>query len=252
MTLTTKSPEPTLGDRGATLAARAARFLLRLLFVLLAGIGVGLAVYLGVPALYRRYIEPVQVNTDRIVELEDALASYQEELHADQASLSARLAEIEGQLASQAEALAAIQADVATHETRLDDVGSLPRRIQALEADVEEATERLGALEADLADAESPTARLERRLEMIRALEALTRARLWLIQDNLGLAAGDIQFALEILIQVADEAPDAEAEALASIIDRLNMTVDDLPGSPVVASDDLEIAWRELADAAAP
>jgi predicted RNase H-like nuclease (RuvC/YqgF family) len=252
MTLTSKPPAPTLGDRGATFAARAARLLLRLLFILLAGIGLGLGVYLGIPALYRRYIEPVQVNTDRIVELEDALAFYQEELHADRADLNGRLAQIEGQLASQAESLAAIQADLAADETRLDALGSLPRRIQALEADVEDTGSRLAALEADLADAASPTRRLERRLEMIRALEALTRARLWLIQDNLGLASGDIQFAIDILTRVAEEAPEVEAEGIASVIDRLNQAVDDLPDSPVVASDDLEIAWRELVDAAAP
>jgi uncharacterized coiled-coil protein SlyX len=247
-----KSPQPTLGDRGATFVARAARFLLRLLVVLLIGIGLGVGIYLGIPALYRRYIEPVQVNTDRLAELEDALASYQEELQSDQSSLNARLAEIEGQLALQSEALAAIRADVDAHETRLDGLGSLPRRIQALETQVEDTAQRLATLEAGLADAGSPTRRLERRVEMIRALEALTRARLWLIQDNLGLAADDIQFGLEILIRVTDEAPEAEADALASVIDRLNMAIGDLPESPVIASDDLEIAWRELADAAAP
>jgi uncharacterized coiled-coil protein SlyX len=247
-----KSPEPTLGDRSATFVARAARLLLRLLFVLVIGIGAGVGVYIAIPALYRRYIEPVQVNTDRIAELENAVASYQEELQSDQSSLNTRLAEIEGQLASQAEALAAIQADVDAHETRLDGVGSLPRRIEALEADVEDTTQRLSTLEAGLANAQSPTRRLERRLEMIRALEALTRARLWLIQDNLGLAADDIQFALDILMQVSEGAPEVEADALASVINRLNMAIGDLPESPVVASDDLEIAWRELADAAAP
>src|SRR3989304_4640272 len=42
MTLPTKSPEPTMGDRTATFAARVARFLLRLLFVLMVGLGLGL------------------------------------------------------------------------------------------------------------------------------------------------------------------------------------------------------------------
>src|SRR3990172_7712868 len=75
MTLPTKSPEPTMGDRTATFAARGARFLLRLLFVLMVGLGLGLAVYFGVPAVYRKYVEPVQANTERLAEVEAALAA---------------------------------------------------------------------------------------------------------------------------------------------------------------------------------
>src|SRR3972149_4576283 len=199
MTLPTKSPEPTMGARTATFAARVARFLLRLLFVLMVGLGLGLAVYFGVPAVYRKYVEPVQANTERLAEVEAALAAYQEQSRGDRAALDARPA-----------------------------AGAAPPA------------------------AEPPAQSLGRRLEMIRALEALTRARLWLIQDNLGLAADDIEFASEILAQVAEEAPEEEAAALASILDRLELAIGHLPGSAVVASDDLEIAWRQLAEAAGP
>src|SRR3990172_1346815 len=105
MTLPTKSPEPTMGDRTATFAARGARFLLRLLFVLMVGLGLGLAVYFGVPAVYRKYVEPVQANTERLAEVEAALAGYQEQSRGGRAGLDARLAQIEGQLARQTEAL---------------------------------------------------------------------------------------------------------------------------------------------------
>src|SRR3990170_839990 len=220
MTLPTKSPEPTMGDRTATFAARVARFLLRLLIVLVVGLGLGLAVYFGVPAVYRKYVEPVQANTERLAEVEAALAALQWEARAP-----------------------------ADH---LEDLNEIPERLEALETDVEDTATALAALEASLADAESPAQSLGRRLEMIRALEALTRARLWLIQDNLGLAADDIEFASEILAQVAEEAPEEEAAALASILDRLELAIGHLPGSAVVASDDLEIAWRQLAEAAGP
>jgi hypothetical protein len=83
-------------------------------------------------------------------------------------------------------------------------------------------------------------------------LEALTRARLWLTQDNLGLAADDIQMARDILARVAEEGPEAEASVLTPIIARLDLALQDLPDSPVVASDDLDIAWGQLAEAAGP
>lgn len=252
MTLPLKTPGPTLGDRTATFAARLARFLLRVLFVLVIGIGLGLAVYFGAPALYRRYIEPVQVNTERLAELEDQMTAYQQEARADRAALDARLAEIEGQLAQQTEALAGLQSDVTLHGSRLNSLAGLPNRLASLETDADDLAAQVTALEADLADAESPTQQLGRRLEMIRALETLTRARLWLNQDNLGLAADDMQEASDILRQVAADAPDQEAAALDMIIDRLGLAIGNLPDSPVVASDDLEIAWRQLADAAGP
>ncbi len=252
MTMPPKSPEPTLGDRTATLAARLARFLLRVLFVLVIGVGLGLAVYFGAPALYRRYIEPVQVNTQRLAELESQMAAYQQETRADRAALDARLAEIEGQLAQQTEALAGLQSDVNLHRSRLSSLAGLPGRLASLETEAEDLAARLAALEADLADTESPTQQLARRLEMIRALETLTRARLWLNQDNLGLAADDMEEAMDILRQIAADAPDQEVAVLNTIIDRLGLAVGNLPDSPVVASDDLEIAWRELADAAGP
>src|SRR3989304_3429364 len=99
MTLPTKSPEPTMGDRPATFAARVARFLLRLLFLLVVGLGLGLAVYFGVPAVYRKYVEPVQANTERLAEVEAALAAYQEQSRGDRGAADARLGQTEGQLA---------------------------------------------------------------------------------------------------------------------------------------------------------
>jgi septal ring factor EnvC (AmiA/AmiB activator) len=252
MTMNMKSPEPGFGDRTATFAARLARFVLRLLFVLVIGVGLGLAIYFGVPAVYRKYVEPVQANTERLDEMEAALAADQEQSRADRAALDARLAEIEGQLAQQTEALAALQSDVSAHANRLRDLSGLPDRLDALESEMEDTATRLAALEASLADAESPTQRLGRRLEMVRALEALTRARLWLTQDNLGLAADDIQMARDILARVAEEGPETEASVLTPIIARLDLALQDLPDSPVVASDDLDIAWGQLAEAAGP
>lgn len=252
MTIPTKSPEPTLGDRTATFAARLARWVLRVLFVLVIGVGLGLVVYFGVPAVYRKYVEPVQANTERLAEVEAALAELQAQSRRDRADLDARLAQIEGELARLTEALAGSQSEVAAHADRLEGLRNVPSRLDALESDSEDLATDLAALEASLADAESPTQRLGRRLEMIRALEALTRARLWLIQDNLGLAADDIELAHEILAQVAEEAPEEEAAVLASIIARLDLALGALPDSPVVASDDIEIAWRQLAEAAGP
>jgi hypothetical protein len=55
-----------------------------------------------------------------------------------------------------------------------------------------------------------------------------------------------------MLVVIGEGAPDGEAAALASIVNRLNQAIGNLPDSPVVASDDLEIAWRQLAEAAGP
>jgi uncharacterized coiled-coil protein SlyX len=236
----------------ARFIVRALRVILRLIVVLLVGIGLGVGAYLGIPALYRQYIEPVQVNTQRLVDLEQAFQQAQADARQDRTTWNERLAAVEARLAAQAEAVAALQADIAQQGQDLDDLSSLPRRVADLAGDLEDTTTRVADLEASLAAADSPTQRLGRQLQLIRAMELLTRARLWLTQGNAGLASQDITSARTLLAGLLAAAPEEEAAALEAIIARLDLALEDLTTSPVVAADDLEIAWQLLFAATEP
>jgi predicted alternative tryptophan synthase beta-subunit len=79
----------------------------------------------------------------------------------------------------------------------------------------------------------------------------ITKARLWLIQDNLGQAAEEISAVRELL---ANSVVDMNVvdEELVQIIERLDLALVDVRTSPIVAADELEIAWKLLVEATNP
>jgi len=87
---------------------------------------------------------------------------------------------------------------------------------------------------------------LERQINLLKAMELLSRARLSMYQSNFGLAQQDVQIARNLLARVETEATDSLAGDLEAVILRLDMTLSNLPDFPVAASDDLDIAWQIL------
>ena len=244
---------PSFGDRLAVGAAKVARVLLRLLVVLLLGAGLGAAVYFGVPTLYRSYIEPVRSNSELILQLEEQLAEARVQARNRDLEVSDRLAELEGQLAAQTETLAELQTGLEGLRTaqedlveRLAGLDRLGRRVQSLASDAEKAAAQIAELEGALSGSDLPTQRLARQVHLIRSMELLNRARLWLIEGDLGRAGGEIAAARKILEGVIQGAPQVEAETIRPVLERLDLALKDLAVSPVVAADDLEIAWRLL------
>jgi uncharacterized coiled-coil protein SlyX len=237
-----EAPRPSAGRRFAHL-------LVRFLIAVILGIALGAGAYFGVPALYRHYIQPVSLNSQRIAELDQTLAQSRLEERQGQEQISQRLTAVEGQLASQAEALSALQAEFRRLRTtadrqagQLEDLSDLGARVDSLRQDLE-------ATEADVAELGgegSAFVRLERQVHLIRVMELITRARLWLTQSNLGLAEEEVRAARDILRRVAEAAPEGQAAELQAILVRLDLALDDLRTAPVVAADDLDVAWRLL------
>jgi hypothetical protein len=157
---------PTFGKRLGKGLLWLLRFALRLFFVVLLGIALGVGIFYGVVALYNQYIYPVQVHTIRLEQLQTRqeqdssltarrLSDLQERLDVlalqgdtDKqalAALDATLAEVrasqEGQSASLA-ALRALQADLDALQAELEAV-----RVdqEAVQAELEAAQAALGA-----------------------------------------------------------------------------------------------------------
>ncbi|HLE05436.1 MAG TPA: hypothetical protein VI729_12610 [Anaerolineales bacterium] len=237
-------------NRRESYFGRVIRFLSRLLLVVLLGVGVGAAAYFGAPAIYHNYIEPVQVNSQRIVVIEAEMAQGQADNDKRDADVGERLARIEGGQASQTEQMAELQAQVEELQAALEQQGGEVKDLQQLVKDVDALKGDLGNIAAEVEDlqgllsgSEAPLQELDRRLQLIRVMELMTRARLWLIQNNLGLASEDAQAAVAAMESIMQTSPDTQEAALQPIVDRLNLVLQDLPASPVVAADDLEIAW---------
>ena len=216
---------PTFGQR----VERFFAFLLRLILVLivLAALAVGLSYSL--PLLYQKYIQPVQDNTAQLARLNNRLAQNEIAI----AELQAKLETAQTEQARQSQSLS-----------------DLEGRVQKIDEQIAAHTLSLAALEqmqsALQAKTDATDAEVARQIKLLKSMELLSRARLFMYQSNFGLARQDVQTARDLLATVQPTAPADFADDLAEVIHRLDLTLANLPSFPVAASDDLDIAWQIL------
>lgn len=219
------APGPSFGDR----VGRFFRFLLRLAALLVILAIISMALYFVLPWLYQRYITPVEQNTAQMSELQSRLEQTEQEL----ADLQSRLDDMEGEQNQNTESLA-----------------ELDQRLSDIETEIDARTQSLAALEqmqTELQEqSEAESAEFQRQLNLLKAMELLSRARLFMYQSNFGLARQDVQIARDVLAEVQTDAPESLSDDLEAVVLRLDLTLSNLPNFPVVAADDLDIAWQIL------
>jgi hypothetical protein len=204
-------------------------FLMRLLALAIILAVIGLGLYYGLPLLYQKYIVPVEQNTAGVTELH----SRQEQAEQELADLQTKLGTIES---------------VQNQHDRL--LTELDGRVDEIRTEISARTESLEALERIQAEIqeqnEAASAELERQVNLLKSMELLSRARLFMYQSNFGLAEQDVQIARQVLVTVQRDAPDELAENLETVLLHLDLALSNLPNFPVAASDDLDIAWQIL------
>lgn len=204
-------------------------FFLRLLLFLAVLAALAVGAYFGLPILYERYVRPVENHTSQLTELEDRQT----------------LSELQ---------IAALQTHLATLETaqtpQAGSIADMESRLRALETDIaahSRALESLDEMQANLlASNEANRSELESQISLLKSLELLSRARLFLYQSNYGLARQDVQTARDLLATLQADAPEFKTAEVAEGIFRLDLALKNLPAFPVAASDDLDIAWQIL------
>ena len=220
-----QSTGPSLGQR----IGRFVRFLFTLILILLLLGGIGAGLYFGLPFVYEKYVLPVQQNTAQLAGLQTQQAQSEQAI----ADLQSKLSAVETAQTEQA--------------SSLSDLGA---RVSDLEKEIASHTQTLAALDEmqkQLAEqGETANAELNRQVDLLRAMELLSRARLFMYQSNFGLAKVDVQTARDILADVQPTAPEPLAAELKEVLLRLDLTLSNLPSFPVAASDDLDIAWQVL------
>lgn len=220
---------PASGSGFGQLVRRVLSFLVRLVFILILVSAIGVGLYFGVPWAYQKYILPVQENTTQLSQLQNQQAQSEQAL----TTLESRL-----------DAIATEQAQQAQKLTDLDG------RMKEVETKIAAHTQSLAALEkmqSTLQAADKATnAQLERQIGLMKSMELLSRARLFMYQSNFGLAKQDVQTARDLLAIIQPEASAGLADEVNEVIRRLDLTLSNLPNFPVAASDDLDIAWQVL------
>lgn len=217
--------KPSFGER----MGRFFRRLLRWVLILAVLAGVGYGAWVGWPILRDRVIAPVENNIADMGVVQSRLDAG-----------DARAAGIESDLKS----LAAGQQELA------DSQKTLGETVAELESQIKASSDRLTALDklsAELASGiEAGAAETGRQVAVLKSMELLGRARLFLYQSNFGLAEQDVQAARSVLSDVIGDAPAADQEMLTATVERLDRVLGALPSFPVRASDDLDIAWQIL------
>jgi len=248
---------------------------LRLIAAIVLGILLAFAIFYGAPALYQQIVLPYQIRLER---LEDAQARQTSEYQLFSRRLDdihSRINALELQNDASKQALEELQTLLAELESAqragdqaLEAMKAISdERIAEVARSVEEVNQSLEELDGKLADLEAgltqtggeiqelagrfnaedaPVAALRRELRLVMAMELLTRSRLFLAQDNLGLARNDIQAARNLLADLQRRVPAHQVNALGAILDSLDAALENLPTRPILAAENLEIAWRLL------
>lgn len=212
-----------------------------LILAIIGGIGVG--IYYGWPILNDRVIQPISDNTASVTALQGQIETNQTDLEALRSELGT-LTDAEADFPGR---VATLEDEIATVMTAQSDFDS---RLSGIEGQIADSTTRLGTLEelqaTVTAEVEAAGGESIRQLGVLRSMELLSRARLFLYQANYGLAEQDVQAARNVLADLAVQYPDSDTEAVTETLLRLDRTLDSLPAFPVQAIADLDIAWQTL------
>jgi len=226
---------PTLSKVGRSWGRRIVRFLVTL--IVLGALGV--AGYYG----WTRVDERIDDNTAAIRGAEERLNAAEPEGSDVAARVNAIIAAenvVPDRLTSVEEAIAALVASQADLDTRLGSAESLIAGQTAQLAILDDVQK---ALEGDLAATSTAAAR---QVSLLKSMELLSRARLFLYQANYGLAEQDIVAARDLVANAPASNEVADAILKAELLLRLDKAAEALPDLPVAAVDDLNIAWQLL------
>jgi len=264
---------PSFGDRLALAFIKFVRALVRILLILLLAVLLVAGIYYGVPALYRRYVRPVETNLARLNDAQSRQEQSNQQINQRLDELEQRLEGLELQNDSHKQTLDEVQTRMdemesaqqagggaqATAIARQDELeatlaamGANLEQVQAEIAAVDQAIGRTSLQVQELVNSteagESPLQELRNELQLVKAMELLTRSRVYLVEDNLGLAQQDVSAARLLLAKMGGDVPSYQVKPLAAIIARLDAALSNLPSKPVLAAEDLEVAWQLLRD----
>jgi len=264
---------PSFGDRLALAFIKFVRALVRILLILSLAVLLGAGIYYGVPALYRRYVQPVENNLSRLNDAQSRQEQSNQQVKQRLDELGQRVEGLELQNDSHKQTLNEVQARLDEMESAQQAGGGTQATAIAQQADLEATLAAMGAnleqLQSEIAAVnqamgqtslqvqelvdsaevgKDPLQALHNELQLVKAMELLTRSRVYLVEDNLGLAQQDVSAARLLLAKMGGDVPSYQVKPLAAIIARLDAALSNLPSRPVLAAEDLEVAWQLLRD----
>jgi len=260
------------------------RFLVRLIFVLVIGVLIGLALFYGVPRIYRRLVWPVQENSARIAILEEQVTKNSESIFDNDRSLQGRIAVVETEIAELreevsdragnqevlrqeserlAERITALEADLETQQQEIEKVQSdFAATTAELERDIEQAQEQLEETQRELTleiqDSAEAVGDLQGRVDeamarvlLLQTAQDVVKVRLLLVEENVGAARDTLELAIAHLDQAGQFIP-SQADVLADLRERMLDADDLIAQGSFRLRPSLEAIWADVMDLVTP
>ena len=161
----------------------------------------------------------------------EAMQTSMEEIKTEQEALRDDLTLTEGALEDMDTSISGMDADLDTMATTVDE---LNEQVSAYGEIVQGQDEKLLQMAIEI--------------QMLKAMQLLTRARLFLVQGNITLARTDVLQAGELLSNLSSSVPEDQEETLIEIVSRLDDVLEIMARSPIAAADGLEAAWQLLVE----
>jgi chromosome segregation ATPase len=234
--------------------------LLRLILIILIGILIGAGLYFGFKYVYNQVVTPIQQNQAEIQSLNTRVNQQWDLLNEKNIDLEERLTQIENdqdllnnQVSEMLTKIDQNAADLEAFDLKFNDLventDNLERGIQDLAKQDEEFQNLNEEIQTSLEnmDVDNKVKPLKQEVAIFKILLQINRSRLFLVQDNLGLAEQELLIADEMFESLSEISPENEEE-IASWNARLNLAINHLPNNPVLANDDLEILWTMMSN----
>jgi hypothetical protein len=237
------------------------RGFLRLILSLIIGILIGAGLYFGFQYLYERVAIPIEQNTaviqaldtrvnqqwtllnEKNIEIEDRVSA----LENDQQLISDQISEILVQIEQNAADLDAYQikhSDLIENLEEIDEsISDLIEQDKVFSSQNEDFQDTIDSMDVD-----KKIQPIQQEVAIFKILLQINRSRLFLLENNLGLAQDELMLAQEMLATLIDITTPAQEEEFLLWEARLDLAISHLPDNPILANDDLEILWTMMAN----
>jgi septal ring factor EnvC (AmiA/AmiB activator) len=235
--------------------------LLRLILTLLFGIILGAALYFGFQFVYQELVIPTQQNTTNLQNLNTRINQQWDLLQEKNKELEDRLSEMESehenttdQISELITDIEQISADLDAYQLQQEDLTKQIEKIDQSIIDLMDQNKDLNAKNEDLKasvedlEVEKKLQPVYQDLQLFKILLQVNRSRLFLIQNNYGLAEQELELANELLNALLLSATEEQENEILLWDARLNLAIGHLPDNPILAGDDLEILWSMMAN----
>jgi len=192
---------------------------------------------------FKETLADLEMQLETIETSQETLTSGQSEIAEDIHALGAEVSDTETRLGALENDL---QAYISIKETLHAKLETLQEDVEAASSFISGFNQNAETISEQIASYGERWQALENEVQLLKAMELLTRSRILLVQGNTDLARADIQDARDLLADLSGKVSDFQETALLEITSRLDNVLERINTAPTSVVNLLESAWKLL------